>query len=224
MDKNNFLRWNRGLAPYNPLPPSLPRQALHPFGATVMPHPRSADSTCQSLLTIINDKHTMMKLLISTIITWFFQVFQSCWFMMFVPAPETPTWITFPETRMHFKHFFRTMGFKHNLSILQWIFFWNIYREMNMISSETKINELKPKTFQIPECLGTRINMRLFPEAVESAFSWKHHSHPVVPCVTCWFFIATTITNYHIFLFLSRLYEADSRRPAARGKKQCVKY
>ena len=112
---------------------------------------------------------------------------------MFIPTPKTPTRITFPETRMHFKHFFRTMGFKHNLSILQRIFFWNIYREMNMISSETKIAELKPKTFQIPECLGTRINMRLFPEAVESAFSWKHHSHPVVPCVTCWFFIVTTI-------------------------------
>jgi len=93
---------------------------------------------------------------------------------------------------------------------------------MNMISSETKIAELKPKTFQIPECLGTRINMRLFPEAVESAFSWKHHSHPVVSCVTCWFFIATTITNYHIFLFLSRLYEAYPRRPAARGKKEII--
>jgi hypothetical protein len=71
---------------------------------------------------------------------------------------------------------------------------------MNMISSETKIAELKPKTFQILECLGTRINMRLFPEAVESAFSWKHHSHPVVSCVTCWFFIASATYNIHNFL------------------------
>ena len=53
-----------------------------------------------------------------------------------------------------------------------------------MISSETKITELKPKTFQIPECLGACINVRLFPEAVESAFSCKHHSYPVVLCVS----------------------------------------
>jgi len=39
----------------------------------------------------------------------------------------------------------------------------------------------------------------LFTEAVESAFSWKHHIHPVVSCATCWFFIATAIKNYHIF-------------------------
>ena len=75
-----------------------------------------------------------------------------------------------------------------------------------MISSETEIAELKSKTFQILECPSTGINMGLFPEAVESTFGCKHHSHPVVPCVASWFFIASATYNIHIFVFSCRVF------------------
>jgi hypothetical protein len=48
----------------------------------------------------------------------------------------------------------------------------------------------------------------LFPEAVESAFSWKHHSHPVVPCVS-----SSPMAQYGLFQSLQDMQRYQDSHP-----------
>ena len=119
---------------------------------------------------------------------------------MFVPTPETPSWVPFPEPGMYLEHFLSTMGLEHNLCISNRVPFWDIHLEVDMVPGETKVAELEPKAFQVMECLSACVNVGLFPETVISFLSDEHHCHPVISGVTRNLFraIATFIyQNFH---------------------------
>ena len=88
-----------------------------------------------------------MTLLITEVLAGFLQVHYAGRGMTFVPAPETTAWVSFPESRMYLKHLFCTVGFKHTLSILHRVSFWDVHLEMNMVPGEPKVTELEPKAF-----------------------------------------------------------------------------
>ena len=102
--------------------------------------------------------------------------------MMFIAAPETTKRVAPAASWVHFKHLFGTVGFEHGLSGLNGILLGNIDWEMHVISAKAEIAEFKSEAFEIPERLGTGVNMRLLPEAVVVAFGLKHHGHPIVTC------------------------------------------
>ena len=75
--------------------------------------------------------------------------------------------------------------------------FWNVNLEMYVVFGEAEFAKLKTKAFQIPERLGTDIDVALFSEVSVSFMCWKHHGYPVVSCVDRWLFIATAIYIFH---------------------------
>jgi hypothetical protein len=140
--------------------------------------------------------------------------------MVFVAAPETATWVSFPKPRMHFKHHFRAIRLQHTLCVFYRLLFWDVHWEVNMASSESKITKFKSKPFAISKCLGASIDMRLLLKAVVITFGFKHHGHPVVSCVMCWLFIASAIFYFHSNEFLlSHLYRAGECLPRATKRR-----
>ena len=67
--------------------------------------------------------------------------------MVFVPAPKATMRVSFPESRMLFKHLLCTMGLDHDLCIFNRITFGDIDLEMNMNCSKTEFTKLKSKPF-----------------------------------------------------------------------------
>ena len=140
--------------------------------------------------------------------------------MVFVAAPETAAWVSFPEPRMHFKHHFRAIRLQHTLCSFYRVLFWDVHWEVNMTSSKSKITKFKSKPFEISKCLGACIDMRLFLKTAVITFGFKHHGHPIVPGVMRWLFIASAIFNFHSNEFLlSHLYRAGECLPRATKRR-----
>ena len=68
-----------------------------------------------------------------------------------------------------------------------------------MVSCKTKITEFEPETFELIKTFDTCIYVRLFTKTHITVFRSKHHSHPVISCVTSWFFIASATYIFHNF-------------------------
>ena len=103
--------------------------------------------------------------------------------MVLIATPETTTRVALTEPWMRLKHLLGTIGFKHGLSGLNGILLGNINREMHMTSAKAEIAEFKPEAFEIPERLGTGIDMGLPSETVVVALGFEHHGNPIVTCV-----------------------------------------
>jgi len=147
-------------------------------------------------------------------------IYQSSRFMVFVAAPETATRVSFPKPGMYFKHHFRTIRLQHALCFFYRIFLWDVHWEVNMTSSESKITKFKSKPFEISKCLGASIDMRLLLKTVVITFGFKHHGHPIVPCVMRWLFKASAIFYFHSNKFLlSHLYRAGESLPRATKRR-----
>ena len=90
-----------------------------------------------------------------------------------------------------------------------------------MIEGKAKVAELKPKAFQIVECLNAGVDVNLLSEAAISVVGDEHHGHPVITGVTHNLFRATAIYNIHEFF--SPVASLKGRQmPAARDKKRIV--
>ena len=68
-----------------------------------------------------------------------------------------------------------------------------------MVQSETKVAELKSKTFQIMEHLDADIDIDLLSKTNISVAGDKYHRHPVIAGVARNLFRATAIYNIHEF-------------------------
>ena len=118
---------------------------------------------------------------------------------MFISAPKSTIGTSFSKPRMGFKHLLCTVGFQHDLCILNRIAFGYIYLEMHMIPCKSKITKLKTETFQIIERFNTCIYMALFFEAIIPLFSDEQHRHPIIAGVTRNLFRAIAIFINQIF-------------------------
>src|SRR4030042_3274070 len=140
--------------------------------------------------------------------------------MVFIAAPETATRVSFPKPGMHFKHHFRAIRLQHTLCFFYRVLFWDVHWEVNMTSSESKITKFKSKPFEISKCLGASIDMRLLLKTVVITFGFKHHGHPIVPCVMRQLFIVTTTYIFHIFFSSCRtIYRAGEGLPRATKRR-----
>ncbi len=188
----------KGVCPYNPIPPSLPRQTLRalpypPLGGQVAPGNRCWQSS-------------------TTMTPW-----SCCWLRQYAvdfsrsiipvdswcsyPLQKLPRGYTLAETRMTGKHFLSTVRFEHYFSGLNGVPFRCIHWEMNVISSETKFAEYKSKAFEFTKSFDTGIDVTLFSKTVVITLGFKHHHHPIITGVTRNLFRATaTFTNqiYHL--------------------------
>ena len=133
------------------------------------------------------------------VLAGFLQVHHACGGMMFVPTPETPSWVPFPEPRMCLEHFLSAMGLEHNLCIFDRVPFWDIHLEVYMVPGETKVAELEPKAFQVMERFSAGVNVGLFPETVISFLGDEHHCHPVIAGVNRNLFRASATFIYQNF-------------------------
>ena len=88
-----------------------------------------------------------------------------------------------------------------------------------MIHSKTEVTKLKPKAFQVVECLNASVNVELRSEATISVVGDKHHSHPIIACVTRNLFRATAIYNIHNFCISCRVFEVQANACRTRQKK-----
>ena len=140
-----------------------------------------------------------MTLLITEILAGFLQVHHACGSMMLIPAPETSSWVPFPEPWMNLEHFFSTIRLEHNLCIFDRVPLWDVHLEVNMVPCESEVAELETEAFQVMERLGARIYVRLFSETVISFLGDEHHCHPVIAGVTRNLFRAIAIYIYQNF-------------------------
>ncbi len=85
--------------------------------------------------------------------------------------------------------------------------FWNVNLEMYVVFGEAEFAELKTKAFQVPERLGTGVDVALFSEVSVSFVCWKHHSDPVIAGVMHNFFRAYAIYIFHKDFFSGRVIE-----------------
>ena len=104
--------------------------------------------------------------------------------MVFIATPKATSRKSLSETSMSFKHSFSTPRLQHNLCIPYRILFGQVHLKMNMIARETKILELKTKSFQFIKPLDAGVDVRLLPETVIPVLSDKNHRHPVISGVT----------------------------------------
>ena len=79
-----------------------------------------------------------------------------------------------------------------------------------MIEGKTEVAELKPETLQILERLEEDVDVDLFSKTVISVVGDKHHSHPIIACVTRNLFRVTTIYNSHNFCISCRVFEVQA--------------
>src|SRR4030043_1086597 len=140
--------------------------------------------------------------------------------MMFVSTPKSTVWISFSEPRMLFKNLLCTIGFQHDLRILNRVPFRNINLEVNMNTCKTKLPEFKPKPFEFTKSLSTSIDVGLFSEAIVSAFGVKLHCDPVVPCVIRWLFIVSATYIFHRIFFSCRTFIGHTLSGVPRATKK----
>jgi len=76
---------------------------------------------------------------------------------------------------------------------------------MDMVHRKTEVAKLEPEAFQAMERLDADINVDLFPKAIISVVSDKHHGYPVIAGVTRNLFRATATYNIHNFCFSCRV-------------------
>ena len=138
---------------------------------------------------------------------------------MLISAPESTTGVSFSKSRVCFKHPFRAIWLQHNLCNLYRVLFRDVYRDVYVASAEAEVAELKPESFEIPECLGAGVDMGLLLEAVVVAFGFEHHGHPVVSCVMRWLFMATANYVYHIIFFSCRTFRGQANACRVRQKQ-----
>jgi hypothetical protein len=142
---------------------------------------------------------------------------------MFIPTPESTGWVPFPKPRVLFEHPFRTVRLEHNLCLFKRIALRNIYLEMHVNASETKLPKLESERFEFTESLGAGVDVGLFSETVVSAFGVKFHGYPVVSCVMCWLFKASATYVFHIFFSSCRtIYRAGWTACRVRQKEDMV--
>jgi hypothetical protein len=118
---------------------------------------------------------------------------------MLISAPKPTAWITFPKTRKGLEHFPSRIGFEHDLRGLHRVPLRDVDQKVNMVEGKAKVTELKPKAFQIIECLDTGVDIEFFSKTVISVVGDKHHRHPVIAGVTRNLFRATAMYNIHEF-------------------------
>jgi hypothetical protein len=91
-----------------------------------------------------------------------------------------------------------------------------------MIHSKTEVTKLKPKAFQVVECLNASVNVDLLSEATISLVGDKHHRHPIITGVTRNLFRATAIYNIHEFFSPVALVKGQVNTCRTRPKYNCV--
>jgi len=140
-----------------------------------------------------------MKSLIANICRRLRKVFPASWLIMLISTPKPTAWIPLSKPWKTLKHLLSSMRFQHDLRGLHGVSFRDVHKEMYMVQGETKITELKPKSFQVMERLDTGVDIELLSKTVISVMGDKHHRHPVIAGVTRNLFRATAIYNIHVF-------------------------
>jgi hypothetical protein len=93
---------------------------------------------------------------------------------------------------------------------------------MNMIKDKTEVAELKPETLQILERLEEDVDVDLFSKTVVSGVGDKHHSHPIIACVTRNLFRVTTTYNSHNFCISCRAFVGHTKCGVSHATKKIL--
>jgi hypothetical protein len=64
--------------------------------------------------------------------------------VVLVSTPKTTARVAFVESRVYLKHLSRAVGFKHGLSGLDGVLFWDVDWEVYVTSAKTEVAEFKP--------------------------------------------------------------------------------